>query len=51
MTMFKQLTALAVLMTPVFLGEPAQACQERHSFAVSVTIPIGAAYVLPSEPA
>lgn len=50
MTMFKQLTALAVLMTPVFLGEPAQAFQERHSFDVSVTIPIEEAYVLPSEP-
>ncbi|MDQ0705837.1 hypothetical protein QF043_004629 [Pseudomonas sp. W3I7] len=50
MTMFKQLTVLAVLMAPVLMGERALAIQERHSFDVSVTIPIHEAYVLPSEP-
>ena len=49
MTMFKQLTVLAVLMAPVLAGDQAQAFQERHSFDVSVTIPIDEAYVLPSE--
>ncbi|WP_307420307.1 CS1 type fimbrial major subunit [Pseudomonas sp. W3I7] len=48
--MFKQLTVLAVLMAPVLMGERALAIQERHSFDVSVTIPIHEAYVLPSEP-
>lgn len=50
MTMFKQLTVLTVLMAPVLMGERALAFQERHTFDVSVTIPIHEAYVLPSEP-
>ncbi|SDU33400.1 CS1 type fimbrial major subunit [Pseudomonas orientalis] len=51
MTMFKQLTGvLAVLMSPLFMGQQAGAVQERQSFEVSVSIPVHEAYVLPSEP-
>lgn len=48
--MFKQLTRLAVLAALTVVGTHAGAIQERHSFDVSVTIPVHEAYVLPSEP-
>ncbi|SUD33170.1 adhesin major subunit pilin [Pseudomonas fluorescens] len=48
--MFKQLTRLSVLAA-LMVGAPCTwAIQERHSFDVSVTIPVHEAYVLPSEP-
>lgn len=48
--MFKQLTRLGVLAALMLSGTQAGAIQERHSFDVSVTIPVHEAYVLPSEP-
>ncbi|KTC44043.1 fimbrial assembly protein [Pseudomonas fluorescens ABAC62] len=48
--MFKPLTRLAALATGVLLSTHTSAIQERHSFDVSVSIPIHEAYVLPSEP-
>ena len=50
MMMFKPLTRLAALAAGVLVSLHAGAIQERHSFDVSVTIPIHEAYVLPSEP-
>lgn len=50
MTMFKQLTVWVALIATLSIGGQAQAFQERHSFEVSVTIPVHEAYVLPSEP-
>jgi hypothetical protein len=50
MTMFKQLTRLAVLVVLLCVGNRAWAMEDRHSFDVSVTIPVHEAYVLPSEP-
>lgn len=48
--MFKQLTRFGVLAACMLAGAPTSAIQERHSFDVSVTIPVNEAYVLPSEP-
>ena len=47
--MFKQLTRLAVLTACTLVAAHTAASQERHSFDVSVTIPVHEAYVLPSE--
>lgn len=49
MTMFKQLTRLAGLAALTLTAGHALSFQERHSFDVSVTIPVHEAYVLPSE--
>jgi hypothetical protein len=48
--MFKQLTRLGVLAACMLAANHTAAIQERHSFDVSVTIPVHEAYVLPSEP-
>ena len=48
--MFKQLARLGVLAAFVTLGSSAWGIVERHSFDVSVTIPVPEAYVLPSDP-
>ncbi|MGL5995436.1 MAG: CS1 type fimbrial major subunit [Pseudomonas proteolytica] len=48
--MFKQLTRLGVLAACMVTANHTAAIQERHSFDVSVTIPVHEAYVLPSEP-
>ncbi len=50
MMMFKQLTRLGVLAACILAANHTAAIQERHSFDVSVTIPVHEAYVLPSEP-
>ena len=50
MMMFKQLTRLGVLAACMLAATHTAAIQERHSFDVSVTIPVHEAYVLPSEP-
>lgn len=50
MMMFKQLTRLGVLAACILVANHTAAIQERHSFDVSVTIPVHEAYVLPSEP-
>ena len=49
MMMFKQLTRLGVLAACILAANHTAAIQERHSFDVSVTIPVHEAYVLPSE--
>lgn len=43
------LKILGALLLPLVVAAPAGAVQERHSFDVSVTIPVHEAYVLPSE--
>jgi len=48
-TMLKQLTTLVLLTLPAVPVAWASFIQERHSFDVSVTIPVRDAYVLPSE--
>lgn len=50
MMMSKQLTRLGVLAACMLAATHTAAIQERHSFDVSVTIPVHEAYVLPSEP-
>lgn len=48
--MVKQWVILKGLIALTLVSTSALAIQERHSFDVSVTIPVHEAYVLPSEP-
>lgn len=48
--MVKQWVILKGLIALTLASTSALAIQERHSFDVSVTIPVHEAYVLPSEP-